>query len=85
MTGRVLCDVLRRFTNGEEMERQSWVELIIFDVRLYHDVADPESGFSPYQLFFGRDRSGVGSLISSLESVWRQPKRENESLYRRKK
>lgn len=58
VSGKVFCDVLRRVTNEKEREDQSFVELIPMAVSLHDGMADPEAGFSPYRLVFGRDRPG---------------------------
>jgi len=67
--GKFFCDVLKRVANEKEREGQSWLELLKMAVRLHHNMANPETGFSLYQLVFGRDRPGVGVLFSSVESV----------------
>ena len=41
-------------------EARSWVLLLPLAIRIRHDTIDPELGFSPYQLVFGRDRPGFG-------------------------
>ena len=55
--GRVVRDVIRRLFAEE---KRSWLVLLPMAVRIRHDTIDPELGFSPYQLVFGRDRPGVG-------------------------
>ena len=55
--GKVIRDIMRKLFLGEA---RSWVLLLPLAIRIRHDTIDPELGFSPYQLVFGRDRPGFG-------------------------
>ena len=41
-------------------EARSWFFLIPLAIRIRHDMIDPELGYSPYRLVFGRERAGLG-------------------------
>ncbi|EPS67738.1 hypothetical protein M569_07036 [Genlisea aurea] len=57
VAGRVLKDIIRKVA----MERKkSWMEILPCALRIRHDLVDPEIGYSPYQLLFGRERPGTG-------------------------
>jgi hypothetical protein len=56
VAGRVLIAALRKL----EAERAiNWVESLPHSLRLIHDTSGP-SGYSPYQIVFGRDRNMGG-------------------------
>ena len=65
-------------------EARSWVFLLPLAIRMRHDTIDPELGFSPYQLVFGRDRPGMGlpwgMACENLEAKAWFAKREQEDL-----
>ena len=52
MAGKTLLGILRKL-NAEE--KINWVEALPRVLRMYHDTPG-ESGFSPYQVVFGRER-----------------------------
>ena len=41
-------------------EARSWLFLLPLAIRIRHDTIDPDTGYSPYQLVFGRERAGFG-------------------------
>ena len=55
--GKVIRDILRKLFLEEA---RNWVLLLPMAIRIRHDTVDPELGFSPYQLVFGRERPGFG-------------------------
>ena len=65
-------------------EARSWVFLLPLAIRMRHDTIDPELGFSPYQLVFGRDRPGMGlpwgMACENLEAKAWFAKKEQEDL-----
>lgn len=77
--GKVIRDILRKLFLEEA---RHWVLLLPLAIRMRHDTVDPELGFSPYQLVFGRDRSGFGLPWSvpheNLEALTWLEKRERE-------
>ena len=50
--GQQLIEVLRKLTT---QERQNWLELLPRAINIIHD-APGESGLSPYEILFGRER-----------------------------
>ena len=56
VTGRVLKGFLRRIWVEEEI---NWVEALPRVLRVYHDLPG-ESGLSPFQILFGRERNLAG-------------------------
>ena len=63
MAGRVLITMLRKL---EAEKAINWVESLPHALRLIHDVSGP-SGFSPYQIVFGRDRNLGGIPFEGSE------------------
>ena len=57
VAGRVVKDLVRKICLEQG---KSWLEVLPQVLRIKHDMVDPETGFSPYQLVFGRERPGVG-------------------------
>ena len=53
VAGRTLITTLRKLHTDNEI---NWVESLPRALRLRHDLPDPETGFTPYQLLFGRER-----------------------------
>ncbi|EPS66700.1 hypothetical protein M569_08075, partial [Genlisea aurea] len=62
VAGRTLLTVLRKLEADHEI---NWVEALPRALRLRHDLPDPETGWSPYQLVFGRERP-LGGLPRSV-------------------
>jgi hypothetical protein len=62
VAGRTLLTSLRKVQADHEVP---WVESLPRILRLRHDLPDPETGLSPYQLVFGRERP-LGGLPRSL-------------------
>ena len=56
VAGKTLISILRKFHTEETL---NWVEALPRVLRVYHDTPG-ESGFSPYQIVFGRDRNLAG-------------------------
>ena len=63
VAGRTVMAALRKLQADHEI---NWVEGLPRVLRLMHDLPDPETGVSPYQLVFGRERSlgGLPYLIT---------------------
>ena len=53
----MIRDILRKLFLEEA---RNLVLLLPMAIRMRHDTIDPELGFPPYQLVFGRDRPGFG-------------------------
>ena len=56
VAGKALIGILRKLQVGGET---NWVEALPRVLRMYHDTPG-ESGLSPYQILFGRDRNCAG-------------------------
>ena len=55
--GKVLRDIMRKLYLEEA---RSWLFLLPLAIRIRHDTVDPELGYSPYHLVFGRERARFG-------------------------
>ena len=55
--GKVLRYIMRKLYLEEA---RSWLFLLPLAIRIRHDTVDPELGYSPYHLVFGRERAGFG-------------------------
>ena len=62
VAGQTLINTLRKLQADHEI---NWVEGLPRALRLRHDLPNPETGLSPYQLVFGRERP-VGGLPYSI-------------------
>ena len=62
VAGRTVITTLRKLHADHEI---NWVEALPRVLRLRHDLPNPENGFSPYQLVFGRERP-LGGLPQSI-------------------
>ena len=62
VAGRTVITTLRKLHTDHEI---NWVEGLPRALRLRHDLPNPETGLSPYQLLFGRERP-LGSLPYSI-------------------
>lgn len=68
VAGRVLIDLLRAIGLDNDL---TWVEAMPRALRIHHDMIDPITGLSPYQIMFGRERS-LGGLPGELETECRE-------------
>ena len=80
VAGKVLKDLLRKLSMEQ---KRPWPELVPIALRIRHDLVDPEVGFSPYQLVFGRERAGSGPAWfveheSPEAQKWLEKRREVE-------
>ena len=67
VAGRVLQDILRKLLIVHDV---NWVEALPRAIRLHHDLPDPITKLSPYEIVFGRQRAlGWLPRVSPLESV----------------
>ncbi len=57
VAGRTVRNVLRKIHADHEV---NWVQALPQVLRLRHDMPNPETGLSPYQLLFGRERPLAG-------------------------
>ena len=57
VAGRVIQDLLRKM---HVTQRVNWVEALPRVLRIHHDLVDPNTGMSPYQIVFGRERNLSG-------------------------
>ena len=57
VAGRVIQDILRKLCLDSTM---NWVEALPRALRVQHDMVDPITGLSPYEILFGRERSLAG-------------------------
>ena len=57
VAGRVVQDVLRKLLIDRNI---NWVEALPHALRIHHDMAEPTTGLSPYQIMFGRERTLAG-------------------------
>ena len=57
VAGRVIQDLLRKMHVTQHV---NWVEALPRVLRVHHDMVDPISGLSPYQVVFGRERNLCG-------------------------
>ena len=57
VAGRVLQDILRKLLIEEDV---NWVAALPRALRIHHDMVDPVTNLSPYEIVFGRERSLAG-------------------------
>jgi len=57
VAGRVIQDILRKLCLDSDM---NWVEALPRALRVQHDMVDPVTNLSPYEIIFGRERSLAG-------------------------
>ncbi len=64
VAGRTVRNVLRKLNADRQI---NWVEALPRALRIRHDLPDPRTGLSPYQLVFGRERPLAGLPYSTAQ------------------
>ena len=57
VAGRVVQDILRKLLIDSDIQ---WIEALPRALRIHHDMVDPLTNLSPYEIVFGRERSLAG-------------------------
>ena len=65
--GRILQDILRGLLQDHPI---NWVEALPWALRVHHDMVNPLTGLSPYQILTGRDRVLAGLPFQPIQHCW---------------
>ena len=65
--GRVMQDILRGLLQDHAV---NWVEALPWALRIHHDMVNPLTGMSPYQILTGRERVLAGLPYQPIQFCW---------------